>query len=235
MTADDAIGAQRAAMRELPQVVLLDVRLPGGDGYQVMERLHGFPATAAIPVIIVTAEDEAIHKQRALAAGAVGFVASPFEAAEVLGAVRFVLGPLAPVPRTEADLGLASFDPSTKRLLVVDDDKDVRLALTLLFRSQGYQVSAAEDAISAVRMAVAEQPDLVILDIGLPGGEGFLVMQRFRGLPRLAAVPVVIITGRDGGQLEARAKQLGAVAFLQKPVDNRALLDTVRATLQSRA
>jgi DNA-binding response OmpR family regulator len=104
----------------------------------------------------------------------------------------------------------------------------------MLFRSRGCRVSAAEDAISAVRCAVSDPPDIVVLDIGLPGGEGFLVMQRFRALPALAAVPVIVVTGRPPQELRHRAQQLGAAAFLQKPVDNRALLDAAGLALGMR-
>lgn len=118
---------------------------------------------------------------------------------------------------------------------MVDDDPDVRRALLLLFQAQGYDVVMAEDAISAVAIARARAPQVVVLDIGLPGGEGFTVMERLRAVPDLAATPVVVIGGRDPGQMRRRAEQAGAVAFLQKPTDNRELLQAVRDALGRRS
>jgi DNA-binding response OmpR family regulator len=225
LTADDAVSAQRLALKEQPQVLVVDLKLPGGDGFQVMERLRATPATAGIPVVIISAD--AGQKERALAAGAVDFLAKPVDARALVSTVHFVLGPLAPA--VAAPEPAALHDPSSKTVLVVDDDADVRLALGMLLKSRGYRVIAAEDAISAVKLAVAGSPDLVLLDIGLPGGEGFVVMQRLQALPALATVPVIVITGRDPAETKEKAIGLGAVAFLQKPVDNRTVMAAVRA------
>jgi DNA-binding response OmpR family regulator len=69
-----------------------------------------------------------------------------------------------------------------KKILLIDDDEDVVHALNVRLRSKGYQVAVAGDAIAAVSTARKEKPDLIVLDIGLPGGDGFLVMQRIKAL-----------------------------------------------------
>jgi DNA-binding response OmpR family regulator len=107
----------------------------------------------------------------------------------------------------------------------------VRHALLLLFKVNGYDVLSAEDAISAMTLAVSHMPEVVILDVGLPGGEGFVVMDRLRAVPNLAATPVVVISGRDPAEMRRRAEEMGAVAFLEKPTDNRLLLQAVRTAL----
>ena len=228
-TADDAMSAQRLAMREQPHVLVVALKLPGGDGFQVMERLHSIPATAGTPVVILSDDDS--EKERALSAGAVDFLVKPADAEALIGTLRFVLGPLAPVPAADP----VAHDPSSKTVLLVDDDADVRLALSMLLKSRGYRVIAAEDAISAMRSAVVNSPDLVLLDLGLPGGGGFVVMQRLRALPALAAVPVIVVTGRDPAEAKEKALRLGAAAFLQKPVDNRAVMAAVRAVFEPTA
>lgn len=226
LTADDAVSAVSVALREAPGVIVLDLRLPGGGGYQVLERLQTLPRTAATPVIVCTAEDPAAHKEKALAAGAVEFLRKPIGGDELLSAVRFVLGP-AGVALT----GQHREGPPV--VLVVDDDPAVRRTLLLLFKAQGYEVVAAEDAISAVSAARKRRPDVVVLDVGLPGGEGFVVMERLRAVPDLAATPVVVISGREPQTMRRRAEQAGAAAFLAKPVDNRTLLDAVRGALRA--
>lgn len=227
-TADDAVSALSEALRRQPNVLIVDLWLPGGDGYQIMERLSANPATAGIPIVIQSSD--AGQRERALGAGAVDFIVKPAEPAALLATLRFVLGPLAPLPA--ADESASMHDPASKTVLVVDDDADVRSALGMLLKTRGYRVIAAEDAISAVKAAVAGNPHLVLLDIGLPGGEGFVVMQRLQALPALAAVPVIVITGRDPGETRERAMAMGAAAYLQKPLDNRQVMAAVRAVFE---
>jgi CheY-like chemotaxis protein len=111
-----------------------------------------------------------------------------------------------------------------KKILVVDDDKDVLLGLNVRLRANGYNVVFASDAISAISVARQEKPDAIILDIGLPAGDGFVVMKRLRSLLPLAHIPIVILTGKDPMMNREKALSAGAQAFLQKPVDNDVLL-----------
>jgi len=113
----------------------------------------------------------------------------------------------------------------------VDDDKDVLKALSVRLKGSGYGVVYAADGIAAVSVARNEEPDVIILDIGLPGGDGFTVMERLAGILPIAQIPVIILTARDVSGNEARARTAGAYAFLQKPVDNDVLLETVRKAL----
>ncbi len=227
LTADDAISAVSVAVREQPAVVVLELSLPGGDGYQVMQRLQALPATAATPVVVCTDLDSAQHKGRALAAGAMHFVSKQAPADELAESLRFVLGPK---PQSIAKATTA-IPAGPRTVMLVDDDPDVRRTLTLLLKAQGYDVVAAEDAISAVSLAVTRRPEAVVLDVMLPGGQGFVVMERLRAVPSLSAVPVIIISGHDPRLLRQRAEDMGAVAFLEKPTDNQQLLDALRTAL----
>jgi DNA-binding response OmpR family regulator len=89
----------------------------------------------------------------------------------------------------------------------------------------------AEDAISATAALVTERPDLLILDLGLPAGDGFVVMERLQKNDRLANIPVIVLTGRELADNRDRALQAGAAAFFQKPVEDGALLFAVRKAL----
>jgi CheY-like chemotaxis protein len=118
-----------------------------------------------------------------------------------------------------------------KKILVVDDDKDVLLGLNLRLRANGYSVAFASDAISAISVARQEMPDAIILDIGLPAGDGFVVMKRLSSLLPLAHIPIIILTGKDPMINREKALSAGAQAFLQKPVDNDVLLLAIRKAL----
>jgi DNA-binding response OmpR family regulator len=118
-----------------------------------------------------------------------------------------------------------------QKILVVDDDADVRAGLNIRLRASGYNVVLAADALTAVQVARKESPDLLILDLGLPGGDGFLVMQRLSAIPALAVIPVIVLSARDRESHENRVTMAGAVAFLQKPFDDVELLEVIRKTL----
>jgi CheY-like chemotaxis protein len=109
-------------------------------------------------------------------------------------------------------------------ILVVDDNADLRKALSLRLRANGYGVLTAGDAISATAVIVKQEPSLIILDLGLPCGDGFVVMERLQKNDRLAQIPVIVLTGRGKTNNLNRALQAGAVGFFQKPVEDGPLL-----------
>lgn len=116
------------------------------------------------------------------------------------------------------------------KLVLVDDDADLRRLLELRLRDR-YAVRFAGDAVVATTVIRRERPDLVLLDIGLPGGEGFLVMDRMRAIPELAGVPVIVLTAREGSAVRQRALGAGAAGFFTKPFAFRELEAAIRRTL----
>jgi len=118
------------------------------------------------------------------------------------------------------------------KLILVVEDEAVQLALVAkLLKNAGYEVIEARDGIVAVSVARKENPDLVLLDLGLPEGDGFAVMERLQLLPTTAKIPVVVLSSRDAANTEASAKQAGARAYLEKPVDKGKLLKAVSEAL----
>jgi DNA-binding response OmpR family regulator len=118
-----------------------------------------------------------------------------------------------------------------KKILIIDDDQHLQLGLSARLRARGYRVSCAADAISAITVARKELPDLIILDLGLPAGDGFLVLERMRDLADLVAIPVIVLSARDPADNKKRALDAGAVAFFQKPPDNHEFLGAIRHAL----
>jgi DNA-binding response OmpR family regulator len=118
-----------------------------------------------------------------------------------------------------------------KKILIIDDDQHLQLGLSARLRAKGYRVSCAADAISAITVARKEAPDLIILDLGLPAGDGFLVLERMRDLADLVAIPVIVLSARDPADNKKRALDAGAVAFFQKPPDNHEFLGAIRHAL----
>jgi DNA-binding response OmpR family regulator len=119
------------------------------------------------------------------------------------------------------------------KILIVDDDPDLRKALKLRLRANNYDTVQASDGYSALAVAQKEHPDLIILDLGLPAGDGFVVLDRLQASDLLSDVPVIVLTARDPQGNEKRVLDAGATAFFQKPVDNAELLEVVRASMHS--
>jgi two-component system KDP operon response regulator KdpE len=120
---------------------------------------------------------------------------------------------------------------STKKILLVDDDKDLLQGMNVTLRASGYEVINAQDAIAAVSMARHAKPDLIVLDIGLPGGDGFLVMERLDGLisaSSISVIPIIVVSAKESGPNRERAIKAGALAFFQKPVDRKEFMAAVR-------
>jgi two-component system OmpR family response regulator len=124
-----------------------------------------------------------------------------------------------------------SVTTAQRRILIVEDDADIRGLLSLRLRQRSYDTSVATDGMTALAVARREQPDLIVLDLGLPAGDGFTVMQRIRAITSLADVPVVVITARDATTNRQKAEAFGAVAFVEKPIDFDQLLETIGALL----
>lgn len=120
---------------------------------------------------------------------------------------------------------------ANKKILIVDDDPDVRQAMHIRLRSQSYDTFSASDALTSVSEALKHQPDLIILDLGLPEEDGYGVMQRFKRHPSLGAIPIIVVTARDQLGNQDRVITAGAKAYLQKPVNNAELLAIIRRTL----
>jgi two-component system KDP operon response regulator KdpE len=118
-----------------------------------------------------------------------------------------------------------------KKILIVDDDPDVRLGLHVRLKANHYDTFFAGDALSSIVEARTHQPDLIILDLGLPAGDGFVVMERLKLLPSLAVIPVIVVSARDVRANKERALQAGAKAFLQKPANDVELLAVIRRVL----
>ncbi len=118
-----------------------------------------------------------------------------------------------------------------KKILIVDDDHHLVLGLTPRLQSKGYSVISAPDAISAISVARKELPHLVILDLGLPAGDGFMVLERLGAVTELAGTPVIVLSARDPTENRKRALGGGAVAYFQKPPNNLEFLGAVRRAL----
>lgn len=120
---------------------------------------------------------------------------------------------------------------SGKKILIVDDDDDLVFGLSIRLKAYGYEVFSAQDGTTAISTALKETPELVLLDLGLPAGDGYWVLERMRSLMPLAAIPVIVLSARDPASNKERSRHAGALAFFPKPVENEILAGAIRRVL----
>jgi DNA-binding response OmpR family regulator len=120
-----------------------------------------------------------------------------------------------------------------KKVLVIDDLPDMRLIVSALLKKHQYDAVLAADALQAIAVARQTQPDAIILDLGLPGGNGFIVLDRLKTNTTLSSIPVIILTADESPESELKGLEAGAAEFLHKPVQEDALIAAVERAVGS--
>jgi CheY-like chemotaxis protein len=118
-----------------------------------------------------------------------------------------------------------------KTVLLIDDDNVFLLTIGVRLKSMGYTVYTAKDAVNAISAVQKNNPDVIVLDVSLPAGDGFLVADRLRNLISTAPPPIIFVTASEKPGLRERAMKLGAVEFLNKPFDATTLADAIESAL----
>jgi DNA-binding response OmpR family regulator len=118
-----------------------------------------------------------------------------------------------------------------KKILIVEDENLQLTAMARRLRSSGFDVAAARDRVTAISTARKEQPDLILLDLGLPAGDGFSVLQRLQMLIHTNTIPVIVVSSREAKTTTDAALKAGAIAYFQKPVNLDALLKKISEAL----
>ncbi len=117
------------------------------------------------------------------------------------------------------------------KILVVDDEPEIVRALGLRLKSNGYNVISAMDGLQATNAAIKEQPDLIILDIGMPAANGHVVTKRLRNSTKTCAIPIIYLTARTDEKDHQEAINLGVNKFITKPYDPDELIMTIESLL----
>ena len=120
------------------------------------------------------------------------------------------------------------------KVLIVDDDEVVRTLVNHLLRAHDYDTCYAVDAYEALAVARREQPDAVVLDYGLPGGDALVVIERLRRIASLAALPILVVSARESEPHAGPVIAAGATCFIQKPFEPSDLLQELSQALLGR-
>ena len=117
------------------------------------------------------------------------------------------------------------------KILIIDDDVDSWRLLSTILRTHNFDPVWAADALQAIASARLHQPSAILLDLGMPGGDGLLVLERLKSNRLLSHIPVIVVTARARQEAEERARNLGAVNYVSKPIQADALVASLRTVL----
>jgi PAS domain S-box-containing protein len=169
------------AKRLHPHVITLDLMLPGKDGWQVMKELKRHPLCKHIPVIIVSIVDE---KNLGFSLGAVEYFVKPVNREELVQTLDRVHI-------------LPTRDHHPPTVLVIDDDRAATDLIQVILENEGYRVLKAFEGKEGLDVALRERPDVVILDLLMPGMSGFAVAQQMKQVPATRSIPIIVLTSMD--------------------------------------
>ena len=232
--AGDGITAIAAAVRNGPDLILLDISLPGVNGFALVEQFRQLSETRETPIILTTASPDPELSKKALALGMSGVLRKPFEAEALASMVEKVFGRPHRIgsgtPPAAREASSANTASPAKRILIVEDDENIARGLVLRMKAAGLETIVASDGLSGVRSAVTQRPDLVLLDVSLPAGNGFSVAEGIqKNVP--APTPIIFLTASKLPELKRKAFQLGAAGFFEKPYCPEILLAAVKRVL----
>ncbi|HTD06109.1 response regulator [Undibacterium sp.] len=220
----NASQARAALARALPDLVILDVILPDGDGTDLLREIRATAAGAELPVLMLSTEAEVKDRIRGLALGANDYVGKPYD--------RDYL-----VARASELLGHGQLSASTQKtsVLIIDDSITFRERLAEELRGAGYEVTGVSTGEEGLRRAAANRPSVVITDGVLSGIDGPTVVRKLRLDAALRKIPCILLTGSDDRIAELHALDSGADAFVRKNEDFGMMLARVAAVLRGAA
>ena len=235
-----------ARMEEsVPDIVLLDVMMPGMDGFEVCRRIKSNPKIAHVPVVMVTALDQPADRVAGLEAGADDFLTKPVDDAALFARVRSLVrlklmtDELRMRESTGQSMGL--LDPADNlldaspagRILVIEDRQETVAWFTsaLSPRHEVASVDTFEEALVRVR---GGDPDLVVVSLGMRGFDGLRLCSQLRSLPEGRNIPILVVVSDGDRRKLTQALEMGVNDYLTRPVDKNELVARVRTQLRKK-
>ena len=229
----------------LPDIVLLDVMMPGMDGFEVCRRIKNNPKTAHVPVVMVTALDQPSDRVAGLEAGADDFLTKPVDDAALFARVRSLVrlkmmtDELRMRETTGQSMGLV--DPAmtlmdanpTGRVLVIEDRPE-SVAWFASALSPGHQVSSVDTFEEALVRVRGGDFDLIVVSLGMRGFDGLRLCSQLRSLPEGRNVPILVVVSDGDRRKLTQALEMGVNDYLTRPVDKNELVARVRTQLRKK-
>jgi DNA-binding response OmpR family regulator len=229
--ASDAIQGANLGRTVKPDLILLDISMPGGDGFQLAETFHHMLETSGTPIIFITASKSPELLQKVMDLGAVGLFEKPFDTEKLLYSIERELKRMDSLAagKSAASASLKQTQ-GPKQVLIIEDDQNLATALALRLKAAGYGTTTTYDALTGLNAAVSNPPALVLLDISMPAGNGFSVAEQIQTLiPR--PTPIIFLTASKKPDFREKAKKLGAAGYFEKPYEAEELFGAIRQAL----
>jgi len=229
LEAADGFDTLLKVKRARPGVVVLDLLMPRLGGLEALKQIHGSnPETI---VVVITGADDPGLREQALSSGAATVLTKPLDLAELKRAVSSTARPRPPAADVSGPSRAASgaVKRAAGRVLIVDDDPEVRAILEEFLALHGYVTRSAGDAPSAFWALMQNVPDVILLDISMPGFNGveFIPTIRFAS----GDVKIIMVSGITDVELSKRALAQGAFDYVTKPVDMDYLLRSLETAM----
>ncbi len=193
-----------------PNLILLDILLPTMNGYEILEAKRADPTVKEIPVIIISNSGQPVELERALELGALDyFIKAQLDPDDIVSKVKM----LAPLAGRGSKISLAG-----KKILLVEDDSFLSEVMTKKLQNEECIVIHATSGEMAVEMSAREIPHLILLDLVLPGINGFETLEKIKANEATKHIHVIILSNLSQQEDIERAKTLGADAFLVKAI-----------------
>jgi two-component system cell cycle response regulator len=247
LTASNGVQAIEIAEKDLPEVVLLDVMMPLMNGFDVTKVLKNSPLTRDIPIILITALDNPESQALGFKAGAEEFLKKPVNAAELLARVKTMLRlkqyqeQLVMRKKSEQHFssgneehGIDKAPESTNQILLVEDNpNDVKLIKAYL-SDQDIRLLVTDNGEKAIEIAQRNKIDLIILDVMLPGMNGFEVCRRLKATEQIQNIPIVFTTSLSDSESKINGAELESDGYIVKPYDKRELIGRIQLLLKKK-
>jgi DNA-binding response OmpR family regulator len=230
--ASDAIVGASLGRTVKPDLILLDISMPGGDGFQLAETFHNMLETSGTPIIFITASKNPELLEKVTILGAVGLFEKPFDTEKLLYSIERELNRMDSLAerRSAESVGLKQDHQKQKQVLIIEDDEKIAMTLALRLKSAGYGTTTAYDALTGLNAAINNPPALVLLDISMPAGDGFSVAERIQTLIP-TPTPIIFLTASKKPDFREKAKKLGAAGYFEKPYEAEELFGAIEKAL----
>jgi len=235
LVAADGVAGLELARVERPDAVLVDLLLPRMDGWSLTRSLRTEAWASSIPIIAVSALALPSDRARAIEAGCDDFVSKPFAPAELRAILLryFPGGPAAAVAPRDGTPPRPTGHPVAPigRVLIVDDEVANVELLARRLEAIGCQTQVASSGERAIALAKSEQPDLILLDVMMPGIDGWQTCRRLKSQPETADIPVIFVTARDRSEDVSKGFEVGGIDYIAKPFEPVELAARVRSAI----
>lgn len=214
-TAVDGEDGLNKIKEHMPDLILLDILMPRLDGFGVLENIHKDPKLSKIPVIIISNSGQPVEIERALSLGVKDYlIKAEFDPEEVIIKVRNTLGKM----QKDSEGPKSKSKGGSKKILIIEDDQLLRSLCSKKLVTEGYEVDAAIDSQQGLEKIKNNPPELILLDLVLPGMSGFEVLKIVKADPdkRISDIPVIILSNLGQESDITKGKELGATDYLIK-------------------